>query len=229
MRKSNKLYIFYFVILLFTENLLAQVHLDDTKDLISEKIADRAFAIIKSVKSTKYKNYPYTIDESKGIFETDCAGFITRILKQISPKHASTIPFDEDKSYHTVTDYYNYFDFIQHGNNKSDTLLWKIIRKFDDTKRGDVLVWVDNEYTPTISASHVLLIADTPKFTQDSVFDVIVYDASEKLYNRDIRTGPGVGYGTIKIRTDSKSIPVEYELKIGEGFTKANIVIARAI
>jgi len=199
-------------------------------DQVGSKIADAAFQIITSLKSTKYKDFPYTINISKGIYETDEAGFITHLLKIAAPDHLSLIPFEEGKFYHSVADYFNYFLSIKNSGNRLDSAFWKIIYKIDEAKRGDIIAWADDYKFILNTNSHLLVIGDDPKLVGDSsyVYEVVVYDATNKLYNRDIRTPlGGVGYGFIRFQTDSLKVPAAYQYRVDDVFQKSNIIIAR--
>ena len=199
-------------------------------DQVGSKIADAAFQIIASLKSTKYKDFPYTINISKGVYETDEAGFVTHLLKIAAPDHLSLIPFEEGKFYHSVADYFNYFLSIKNSGNRLDSAFWKIINKITDAKRGDIVAWADDYKIILNSNSHLLIIGDDPKQISDTenVYEVVVYDATNKLYNRDIRTPlGGVGYGYIRFQTDSLKVPAGYQYKVDDVFQKSNIIIAR--
>ena len=164
-----------------------------------------------------------------GVYETDCAGFITHVLRQKAPIHLSLIPFQQGKIYHTVSDYYSYFKEIRDSLIKSDTAYWKVLTTLEEARRGDILVWVDDESDPDISLSHIFIFADSSKPIGDKIFETVVYDASEKPYNKDNRSINGLGYGMIRIKVDSLGMPVEYELRTGESFRKSNIIIARTL
>ena len=197
-------------------------------DQVGAKIADASFQIITSLKSTKYKDFPYTIDVSGGIYETDEAGFITHLLKKTAPEHLALVPFEEGKFYHSVADYYNYFLSIKNSGNRLDSSFWKIIYKISDAKRGDIIAWADDSKMILNSNSHLLVVGDDPKLISDNLYEVVVYDAANKLYNRDIRTPlGGVGYGYIRFQTDSTNIATDYQYKVDDVFNKSNIIIAR--
>jgi hypothetical protein len=197
-------------------------------DQVGAKIADAAFQIITSLKSTKYKDFPYTINIQDGVYETDEAGFITHLLKKTAPDHLALVPFEEGKFYHSVADYYNYFLSIKNSGNRLDSAFWKIIFKISESKRGDIIAWADDSKNIFNSNSHLLVVGDDPKPVSDNVYEVIVYDATNKLYNRDIRTPVGgVGYGYLRFQTDSSSVATDYQYKVDDVFHKSNIIIAR--
>lgn len=125
-------------------------------DNASAKFTNRAIAVWKNMKRTKYAlSKDHIIDEENGIYMYDSPGFVAEIiLKESLPEHykdimnnKTTIKKANGKKWNikraTVPDFYEYFrnDILKDANNISiNNSYWKVFTSIDSLQRGDLII-----------------------------------------------------------------------------------------
>jgi len=127
-----------------------------TGDDASAKFTNRAIAVWKNMKRTKYAlTKDHIIDEENGVYKYDGPGFVAEILlKNSLPEHyrdlmdnKKTIRKANGKKWNikrpTVPTFYDYFrnDILKDPNNISvNNKYWKVFTTIDSLQRGDLII-----------------------------------------------------------------------------------------
>lgn len=195
-----------FIIIMIAILALPAVYGDRT----GEDLLHKANSMLKEMKDTKYSHETY-IDESKGIYEFDCSGFVDYLIAEIEPKAEDAIPHSE-KDRPLAKDFYKYFKDLSKKPNK---IGWSRVEHTADLKPGDIIAWLkvpsdkDSENT-----GHVMIVARKPSVNPDRKKEMLIHviDSTSSPHSDDSRKdgATGLGKGIIGILVNDKDKPIGF-------------------
>ena len=175
-----------------------------------EDLLHRANLMVKNIKNTTYSHETY-IDESKGIYEFDCSGFVNYLLIEMRPTAQAAIPH-RGQDMPLAEDFYRYFRGLSKSPNKTG---WSKVENTTDLKPGDIIAWLQ----PTSSedsdnTGHVMIVGGKPLVNSNRKKEVLVpvIDSTSSPHSDDSRSkgSAGLGKGTIGIFMNVKDKPIGY-------------------
>ena len=197
---------------------------DPAPSSLATQLADAAAAAIGRAVETRYVHQepPNT---SAGVFDTDCSGFVTWLVRQLAPRHLEAIEDSMVGDRPLARDFYEFAAALPLSIGDG----WRQIATLDSVRRGDIVAWSRPEELKG-DTGHVFVAAGpVPDGGGQSVN---VYDSSDVRHYDDSR-GPGkpfatgVGTGAIHFETDDAGRPVAVRFNDGERFADHPIAIAR--
>jgi len=190
-------------------------------------LAASAARVVGALTETHYAHTIH-IEAAAGIFDVDCSGFVSYLLRQVARRHYEMVAESTADPRPLARDYYVFAaalaPSIQHG--------WRRILRLSDTMPGDIVAWKLAD-SSTGDTGHVFAVANAPVTLGDGRYLIPVYDSSSRKHFNDSRGGgpgqfaDGVGSGAIGFRTDPAGAPTAFQFNAGAHVHQAPIAIAR--
>ena len=194
----------------------------------SNPIWREAYQTFLNINYTAYSHVPYTVNETAGIYEFDCHGFVGYVLKNSDPAMYQEMGGGVDPVLlETYVPYFTSLD-IKAPNDVG----WVKVAHPIDLKPGDICFWRPPD------PGHVFVIAGAPQVNPNKndevlvrVIDSVPPDLSHSHDSRKNSDLGGLGSGIIGFMTDDQGNPVAFNWKGGvntpDGPTKATILCGR--
>jgi hypothetical protein len=190
---------------------------------LSPKIDAEARRVLSQVKTTSYSHTTH-IDESRGLYEVDCSGFVDLVLKAVAPKSLAKLDSRRTHKRPLADDYEQTFENA--ASQSGNAIGWQNIARVADARPGDIIAWKNpahktGEHTNT---GHVMVIDSRPvedpsrsRYAQNAgtTYRITVIDSTSSPHGFDSRAEgqSGVGRGTIWLVVDSAGKPIGYRWK----------------
>ncbi|MCG8599618.1 MAG: hypothetical protein MI807_05710 [Verrucomicrobiales bacterium] len=172
------------------------------------RFASLVSALLNDLKQSTYQGRT-EIDEKRGIWNCDCSGLMSYMLRNHFPEAYLTLDGEEApwRSRPLAVTFYE--SFLAAGNSDHSIGPWMRIRRFEDALPGDVLAWRKDGIVKGKSTGHVLMIASSPVQEEDGRFRVRVIDSTRGIHANDTRPEGsfGVGAGDMWFTVDEDGEP----------------------
>jgi hypothetical protein len=205
---------------------------------LSRSIDAEARRVLAHVKTSSYSHTTH-IDESQGLYEVDCSGFVDLVLKAVASKSLSQLDSRRSHKRPLADDYEQTFENAASNPGPA----WQNVGRVGDARPGDIIAWKNpahktGEHTNT---GHVMVIDSRPiedssgsRYAQNSgtTYRLAVIDSTSSPHGFDTRPEgqSGVGRGTIWLVVDSAGKPIGYRWKSPRGpLHPVPIAIGRAV
>jgi hypothetical protein len=175
--------------------------------LLAEEAAREVTAMISST-------YQHTtlVDESKGVFDYDCSGFVDYALAVALPDALETLK-SATEARPLAKDFETFFEGIATSTGR-----WHRVARAKDLVPGDVVAWLKPADVASSNTGHVMIVRELPtlntKDTVETEWLVPITDSTESPHGpSDSRTATGttgLGTGTIGLVVDATGAPIEY-------------------
>lgn len=197
---------------------------------LSDRVDAEARRVLSNVKTTSYSHTTH-VDESQGLYQVDCSGFVDLLFKAVSPKQLKDLKARHSHKRPLADDYEQAFEEAPAKPNSSG---WEHIERIGDAVPGDILAWKNpahktGEHTNT---GHVVVIDERPVPAGERVYRVRVIDSTASPHGSDTRPEgqSGVGRGVIWLITDAAGKPLGYRWKNPRGpIHEVPMAIGRAV
>jgi hypothetical protein len=195
---------------------------------LPEQVASQAELIVNSVQQTDYQ-FTDNIDVDRGIYDCDCNGFASLVLKRAAPGHYALLPKETDQERPRAFEYYVLFTSL----NPDKPNGWRRIDFLRDADRGDMIAWRYQDVKKHHATGHVMIVAETPRADDSGTFSVRVYDSAHQAHLDDTRgngerqSKTGVGSGVIKFKVDDEGRPAAFQFSPSDHFETFPIAIGR--
>jgi hypothetical protein len=146
------------------------------------------------------------IDETRGVFDYDCSGFVGYALSRVAPKaFAAVIAATRPRP--LAKDFYAFFT--------QPHAPWQRVDRANDLAPGDVIAWLEPPAKHSRNTGHVMIVNRAPApGARDGELAVEVIDSSHSGHGRaDARIKAhrnGLGVGSIVLLVDSSGHPTGY-------------------
>lgn len=197
---------------------------------LAAKLADEAADTVANLVETHYTHKIF-IDDTDGIYDCDCSGYVEHLLARIAVRHLTPIRESTSDTRPLARDFYAFFAKLPKvESNVTDG--WLQIATLAETNRGDIIAWSLHDPN-TDDTGHVFIVADTPTQIDDKSFSVKLYDSSANEHFEDSRgKGPefkgGIGTGSIHMTIGADGAPTGFRFNEKASHHEAPIAIARA-
>ena len=183
--------------------------------------------IQKTVSTLHYSNYKLggsKFDTRRGVYITDCSGFVDNILRKASP-HAYSSLVNATGALTPATQHY--YNFFQELSDNSDNY-WNKVDDVDQLRAGDILVFRYKNSRGGQTGGHVMVVMDKP-VRDTNVYFVRVADSAPSRHSEDTRQihEGGIGIGTLLLKASKSGRPAAYAWGIG-GLWNKNVNFAMA-
>jgi hypothetical protein len=207
---------------------------------LSSNIDAEARRVLSQVKTTSYSHTTH-VDESQGLYEVDCSGFVDLVLKAAAPESLAKLDSRRTHKRPLADDYEQTFEDA--ASKTGNGAAWQNVAQVADARPGDIIAWKNpahktGEHTNT---GHVMVIDSRPvednsgsRYGQNagSTYRITVIDSTASPHGFDSRPEgqSGIGRGTIWLVVDSAGKPTGYRWKSPRGsLHSAPIAIGRAV
>ena len=163
------------------------------------------------MKSSTY-DHTTSIDESKGIFNFDCSGFVGYDLANVLPDAIATVRTETSVARPLAKDFEAFFASIPAGKSKGR---WHRVLRAADLVPGDVVAWLKPADVISSNTGHVMIVHATPtknpRRADEYIVPVIDSTASPHgVADSRAPSGTGLGSGTIGLLVDAAGAPYGY-------------------
>lgn len=157
-----------------------------------------------------------SVDESKGIYDYDCSGFVGYALSRVLPSALASVEA-ASSSRPKAMDFEAFFAAASHPG-------WTQVGRVSDLRPGDVIAWLKPADVVSTNTGHMMIVADTPSggSRADELLVHVIDSTSVPHGSTDSRTargGNGLGTGTIGLLVDGSGRAIGYRWN-GEESTK---------
>ena len=169
---------------------------------------------LATMKSSHYQHHT-DVNESKGVFNYDCSGFVDYALQKIAPAAYAEISISKPSSQRPLAqDFYNLF-----ARSTSKTSHWQQVTKVDRLQAGDIVAWLRPPENDSKNTGHVMIIASEPRINPDRADEMLipVIDSTSSPHANDTRRQgeTGLGRGTIGAIFNSQGKAIAYRWRGG--------------
>lgn len=183
--------------------------------------------IQKTVTTLRYSNYKLggsKFDTTRGVYITDCSGFVDNILRKTSP-HAYSSLVNATGALTPATQHY--YTFFQELADNSDNY-WNKVDDVGQLRAGDILVFRYKNSRGIQTGGHVMVVMDKP-IRDTNMYFVRVADSAPTRHSEDTRPihEGGIGIGTLVLKASKSGRPAAYAWGIG-GLWNHNVNFAMA-
>lgn len=156
------------------------------------------------------------VNESKGVFNYDCSGFVDYALQKVAPEAYAEIPISKPSSQRPLAqDFYNLF-----ARSTTRTAYWQRVTKVDRLQSGDIVAWLRPPENDSNNTGHVMIIASQPRINPDRADEILipVIDSTSSPHANDTRRQgkTGLGRGTIGAIFNSQGEAIAYRWRGGQ-------------
>jgi hypothetical protein len=177
----------------------------------SSLLAEEAAREVTAMISSTYQHTTF-VDESKGLFDYDCSGFVDYALAQAVPDALETLKTATEPR-PLAKDFETFFAGLTTSTGR-----WHAVARAMDLVPGDVVAWLKPADVTSSNTGHVMIVRELPtlntKNTVETEWLVPITDSTESPHGpSDSRTATGatgLGTGTIGLVVDATGAPIEY-------------------
>jgi hypothetical protein len=193
-----------------------------TASLPKSPLLEEATRELHAMRASSY-THTTEVDEENGVFDFDCSGFVSYVLRVRAPDALAAIPVGP-KGRVRAEDYVAYFCALDDASSSP----WMRLDRASALRGGDVIAWLRAEDSGSKSTGHVAVVAAQP--TRIAPSDPIaaiggaeewlvrVIDSTESPHADDARADDhksGLGEGTIGIILDESGAAIGFRWKGG--------------
>lgn len=192
---------------------------------VEQRLVNFVRNMVSSLHYSNYKLGGTTIDESRGVYVTDCSTYVDHIVKTIYPRAYTSLVNATGTEKPTSDDYYDYFVNLADKPQNH----WNMIDDVEKLRPGDILVFRFKNSLGIETGGHVMIVMDEPA-RNDNTFFVRVADSAPTGHSEDTRLPrrSGIGIGTLMLKVDPRSYqPYAYAWKAGARWER-NVYVAMA-
>ena len=167
------------------------------------------------VKTTRYQHRTQ-IDEARGDFATDCSGFVTYVVRHVSPGAVDAVP--RAKKRPRAAELARHFRSLADGA----TGPWRAVRDARNIAAGDVIAWVKAPESTSPNTGHTVIALSQPRVVTTRADGTIelairVTDSTESPHANDTRAAgeTGVGEGDLGLVVNAQGAPIAYSWRAG--------------
>ena len=132
-------------------------------------ILAEAVRIFNNTKQTLYQYPAYLVEESSGVYQIDCSGFVSYILANVAPEHWKLIP----TIHWPVPLAFEFFLFFNAlPTDGSDG--WSSVASLLDCVPGDIIAW--RRLATAGDTGHVFVVTGSPVVIEEGVVAVSACD-----------------------------------------------------
>jgi hypothetical protein len=160
---------------------------------------------LAAISETHYAHHT-AIDETRGVFDYDCSGFVGYALSRVAPKAFAAV-IAATRAPPLAKDFYAFFT--------QPHAPWQRVDRAGDLAPGDVVAWLEPPAKHSRNTGHVMIVnrAPTPG-ARDGELVVEVIDSSHSGHGHaDARIKAhrnGLGVGSIVLLVDASGRPTGY-------------------
>ena len=188
----------------------------------SSLLLNEAQRELATMKSSHYQHHT-DVDESKGVFNYDCSGFIDYALQKVAPAAYAEISISKPSSQRPLAqDFYNLFArsrSVRLAKSTSKTSHWQQVPKVDRLQAGDIVAWLRPPESDSNNTGHVMIIASGPRINPDRADEILipVIDSTSSPHANDTRRQgeTGLGRGTIGAIFNDRGKAIAYRWRGG--------------
>ena len=164
-----------------------------------------AYRMFNNMKKTEYIHKTF-VDESKGIYDFDCLGFVDTVLKNADPTAYAAISHNYAKP--SIAQYAGYIDKLD--PKVPNAAGWSRVTRPIDLKPGDVCLWLK---PTTLDLGHMWIIAGKPTINPSQTNEVLVRildsDGAHADDSRSLQKYKyGLGTGILGMMVDNEGTPI---------------------
>jgi hypothetical protein len=188
-------------------------------------LLSQAEYILSIKKESRYQHTTH-VNETSGIYDFDCSGFIDYVLQQISPASLAVIKYLPNRlNRPRAQDYYYHFAKLGSGDDGNG---WYGILRPLDLVPGDLIAWLRSPSSDSDDTGHVMMVRSNPIADPNQPNEILVpiIDSTRSPHALDSRANgvTGIGTGTISIVMNATEGAVGFRWRDGEskviGYTK---------
>jgi hypothetical protein len=173
----------------------------------ARKVVARLADLADNVESTRYQGR-IEVKESRGVYNWDCSGMATWILRRDAPRALRSI----HSSRPLARDFFRAIERAPLGKQRRG---WQRLAHVSEVRPGDLFAWLRSPISTSNITGHVGFVVSTPKQVSDSppAYLVRIADATSLPHQRDTREYEGeggFGFGTILFVNDDAEETVAY-------------------
>lgn len=217
--------------------------LPDVKEEVSPPVALEAKRVFSNTKEATYQHL-LEIDETKGVYNLDCSGFVEYALRRSSPRAAGDLETGVAKlagragkkipKRPLAKHFVQYFEALVEGKATSGN--WAPVRKVRDMRQGDVLAWLMPAEIESRNTGHVMIVRSAPRPhpTHPGEWIVPIIDSTSRKHgasdSRAATGATGLGVGEVVVIADALGNPTGYRWSVKSKNARATEVsMARAL
>jgi hypothetical protein len=170
---------------------------------------DEALRELGAAKSTEYRHRIW-VDETQGIFEYDCSGFVDYAISNVAPDALDALRHVDTRRRPAARTYVELLSSIPEGERRGR---WVHLRDAAGLLPGDVVAWLAAVKKPDpwgrINTGHVMIVDGAARERSPGEWVVPVIDSSFGHGGADVRKYPdvtGLGRGTIVLVVEGGSL-----------------------
>lgn len=193
----------------------------------SENLGDAAERLLSGMRETHYQHRTYA-DQSRGVYDMDCSGFVDYLLKEIAPSQFAPLRIEPGHTRPRAAMYFDLFTRLNHNPLPG----WEAVPKLSAARRGDIIAWQLTASTGEPGdTGHVVIVASAPVEQRNDLYRVNVYDSSVIRHDEDSRPegGNGVGEGVITFRVNASGQPIGFQFNSQAHYHGEPIAIGRLV
>ena len=174
-------------------------------------VANEASRELGSLRSSTY-DHTTSIDESKGVFNFDCSGFVGYALQRAAPDAMASV-VAATIARPLAKDFEGFFESIPVSGQIGR---WHRVARVLDLVPGDVIAWLKPADVVSSNTGHVLLARGGPiaSSIHDGEVLVPITDSTSTPHgsadSRSSAGATGLGTGTIGLAVDASGAPIGY-------------------
>ena len=150
-----------------------------------------------------------SVDESRGIFDFDCSGFIDYALSHAASDAFATL-LSSTVARPLAKHFEQFFASIPDGGSIGR---WHRVPRVAGLVPGDVIAWLEPADVVSSNTGHVLLVRGAPIAVSSDTYLVPITDSTSTPHGSADSRGAGsngLGTGTIQLIVDSSGAPIGY-------------------
>jgi hypothetical protein len=172
-------------------------------------LAEEAHRELTAMISSTYQHTTF-VDESKGIFDYDCSGFVDYALARVLPDALTTLQTATEPR-PLAKDFETFFAGVTTSSGR-----WTSVARAIDLVPGDIVAWLKPLDVTSSNTGHVMIVRELPTKNPKDASEILVpiTDSTETPHGpTDSRTATGatgLGTGTIGLLVDATGAPQQY-------------------
>lgn len=167
--------------------------------------------VFTNLKDTNYQSKT-VVDHANGVFQCNCSGLISHILRHHFPESYLTVRGDNAPWKIRPLAVTFYETFMAAGRKEGAKPGWEKVPKLMDVKPGDIIAWRKLILKQGLNTGHVCMIAGYPTLEADGRVKVRIVDSTSGRHANDSRPDgvTGVGSGDMWFAINEEGEPVGY-------------------
>ena len=180
-------------------------------------LLSQAEHILSTKKESRYQHTTH-VNETSGIYDFDCSGFIDYVLQQTSPASLAVIKYLPNRLNRPLAQDY-YYHFAKLGSGDDGDGWYGILRPLD-LLPGDLIAWLRSPSSDSDDTGHVMMVRSNPITNPNQPNEILVpiIDSTRSPHSLDSRVNgvTGIGTGTISIVMNATGGAVGFRWRDGE-------------